>query len=297
MRLALLVLVGCAADPWDGVRNPIASFPEVAVKDAFLIRGDTWHLGYSEISDAPFRFRLGFSSGELGSLTRGPTLDQPDVGGLASPSIVRTPDGRYVMTYNSHTRDVGDTANKLYYRTSDDLIAWSEPQRIHIDGADGDDDRLIDASIAFADGIYLVFKRGQAAHIARADMLEGPWTLLGPIAPRNVENGQLIEIDGEWHLLATTVPLHVPTLYRKVEWTQWEEVRELAIPAQAWNDGELLSHERANAAFLVDDRERTGYFYTLYAGSTEVTSFEGRGHASLGIARSVDLIEWDVPPN
>ena len=77
-------------------------------------------------------------------------------------------------------------------------------------------------------------------------------------------------------------------------WQRWTQVRELAIPAQPWNDGELLSHERANAAFLIDDRQTDGAFYLLYAGSTEVTSFEGRGHARLGIARSRDLIEWEA---
>lgn len=299
MRASVLVcLAACGESGWDALRNPIASFDDVAVKDAFLVRsGDTWHFGYSEISDDPFRFRLGFATtNDLRGITRGESLDQPETGGLASPSVTLAPDGRYVMTYNSHTRDVGETANKLYVRTSSDLIAWSDPQRLHIDGADGDDERLIDATIAFTDdGAYLVFKRGQLAHVAHAPGLDGPWTLLGPISPRTVENGQLIQIDGTWHLLATTVPLHAPTLYRLgADWTQWNEVGELAIPAQPWNDGDLLQHERANAAFLVDDRAVDGSFYVIYAGSTEVESFEGRGHARLGIARSSDLITWEA---
>jgi len=58
----------------------------------------------------------------------------------------------------------------------------------------------------------------------------------------------------------------------------------------------FLDHERANAAFLLDHRERDGYFYLLYAGSSDLTSFEGRGHAKLGLARSIDLQTWDVAP-
>ncbi len=309
MRRLLVCLAACADDPgWGAVENPIAGFDDVAIKDAFLTRGtDGWQLGYSEISDEPFRFRLGFaSSSDLGRVERQPVLDQPDTGGLASPSVTRAPDGRFVMTYNSHTADVDGALNKLYYRTSTDLLRWSDPQRIHVDGADTAGDRLIDATVAFTDaGAFLVFKRGQIANAAysASGSLDGPWELLGPLKPRAIENGQLIAIDGTWHLLATTIPLHAPVLHRLAgdprdprAWLEWEVVRELAIPAQPWNDGELLAHERANAAFLVDDRETDGVFYVIYAGSIEVTSFEGRGHSSLGIARSVDLEHWEVPP-
>jgi hypothetical protein len=36
--------------------------------------------------------------------------------------------------------------------------------------------------------------------------------------------------------------------------------------------------------------------YLTYAGSADLKSFGGWGHASIGIARSSDLVNWHVPP-
>ena len=33
----------------------------------------------------------------------------------------------------------------------------------------------------------------------------------------------------------------------------------------------------------------------IYAGSTELTQFGGWGHARIGVARSTDLVHWQVP--
>ena len=38
-----------------------------------------------------------------------------------------------------------------------------------------------------------------------------------------------------------------------------------------------------------------GYYYVTYAGSSELTRFGGWGHAEIGIARSTDLVHWQVP--
>lgn len=112
---------------WAAVQNPVLAFEDVAVKDAFAIHeGDTWHFGYSAISDAPPRIRLGFSTtANLRDYVEGPVLDDAALGGLASPDVVRGPDGRWIVTYNSHTHDLGSAQPKLYYRTSSDLSTWS----------------------------------------------------------------------------------------------------------------------------------------------------------------------------
>jgi hypothetical protein len=304
-------VVSCAAQDvetgWDAVRNPVLGYPDVAIKDAFMVRDGrgTWRFGYSELTEDPFRVRLGFaSSDDLRAFTRAPTLDQPETGGLASPDVVRAPDGRWVMTYNSHTRDVGAAQSKLYFRTSNDLQTWSPPTRIHVGGADADGDRLIDAALAFADAaVFLFFKLDQKAQVATAPALEGPWTALGELSPANLENFQAIRIDGAWHLLATTIPLlHRPVLHRLAgdakdpnAWRTWTAVRELEVGEQSWNTGDPFTYERDNSGYLVDDRATSGFFYFLYAGSTEVTSFSGRGHSSLGLARSRDLATWEIP--
>ncbi len=301
--------------PWDRVTNPVLRLEDAAIKDAFAVRGDDgmWQLGFSHLTDTPFRVRLGFAQTEdWRAFDVKPTLDQEEVGGLASPDVVRMPDGRWVMTYNSHTRDVGEAANKLYYRVSDDLRVWSEPRRFHIEGADAAADRLIDVALAFptaaeGGGAFLFFKREQEAQVAHSPSgaLEGPWTLLGTLEPSYFENLQALRIDGVWHLVGTKLPaVHVPILLRldgnpsdPSAWLRWTEVRELVVREQSWNTGpDVLSYERSNAAYLIDDRAVDGHFYLLYAGSTEETTHAGRGHSALGLARSTDLERWEVAP-
>jgi hypothetical protein len=34
-----------------------------------------------------------------------------------------------------------------------------------------------------------------------------------------------------------------------------------------------------------------------YAGSTDLTRVGGWGHARIGLARSTDLVNWQVPPD
>jgi hypothetical protein len=218
------------------------------------------------------------------------------------------PDGRWVMTYNSHTRDVGTALNKLYYRVSDDLETWSEPRRFHIEGADADSDRLIDVAIAFpGSGAFLFFKREQQSQVAHSasGSLDGPWRLLGEMAPSHFENLQVLNVDGTWHLVGTKLPVvHTPTLLRldgdvndPMAWLTWTEVRPLVVKEQSWNTGpNELEYERANAAYVIDDRPTDGFFYLLYAGSTEETTHMGRGHSALGLARSTDLKRWEVAP-
>ena len=36
-------------------------------------------------------------------------------------------------------------------------------------------------------------------------------------------------------------------------------------------------------------------FYLLYVGANELRTYGGWGHTSLGIARSTDLVTWEVP--
>jgi hypothetical protein len=305
-----LVLSACGGDDsWNGVRNPFLGYDDVAIKDAYAVRDDGgWHVGYSQVSEEPFRFVIGSAtSADLVDVTRGDAFDIPAVGGVASPDVVRAPDGRYVMTFNSHTTDEGGAATKLYYRTSDDLVTWSEAQRLHIDTLDGPEEKLIDAAIAFTDGgAFLAFKRDQTANIAysASGSLDGPWQALGAIVPAMTENYQFLRIGGVWHMLATTIPLlHDPTLYRldgdeqdPMAWTEWTTVGAFEIEPQGWNDGPRLDHEVANAAYLVDALEQDGYYYLVYAGSSELDSYEGRGHSSLGVARSTDLARWEPAP-
>jgi hypothetical protein len=81
---------------------------------------------------------------------------------------------------------------------------------------------------------------------------------------------------------------------------QWSAGYPLSIPSEAFNSGPGISSigfEHANSAFLCDASAQPGhFFYLFYAGSDELTQFDGWGHAKIGVVRSTDLIHWQVPP-
>ena len=294
-----------ASVPWDRLRNPVFSLPDEAVKDvAVRLVDGRWRLLFSDIREDPFRFRIGLaSSPDLLSWSPVTVWDQPQVGGVASPDVTRDPNGTYVVTYNSHTRDVAGQP-KLYVRTSLDFGSWSAPRRLAPSVRPLPADRLIDAALAHTRaGLFLGYNyQADRFEVAwsPSGSLDGPWRRLGVADTGALENYQFLLIDGSWYVLGTTVPVHHELLYRlsgppdqPSSWLHWTLVRELSVPPEAWNHppGEV-----ANAAYLCDARPLDGHWYLFYAGSTELDRFGGRGYAKIGIARSTDLVHWEVPP-
>jgi hypothetical protein len=77
----------------------------------------------------------------------------------------------------------------------------------------------------------------------------------------------------------------------------WSTGQQLSVPDESFNSGTGVSsvgYEHANSAFLCVGPG--GEDYLTYAGSTELTQFGGWGHARIGVARSTDLVQWEVPP-
>ena len=293
-----------AAPTWERLKNPIYVLPDAAVKDvAVRLVNGRWQLLFSHVRENPFRFRIGLTSSEdLLSWAPVRLWDQSEVGGVASPDVTRDRNGEYVVTYNSHTRDT-DGLNKLYVRTSLDFRNWSPPRRLAFDVRPQATDRLIDAAVAHTDhGTFLAYNHLEdffEVAWSPSGSLDGPWRRLGVADTGPFENYQFLEIDGVWHVLGTTVPVHRELLYRlsgppgdPQSWLHWDLVGELRVPQEAWNrpPGEV-----ANAAFLCDARPLDGHWYLFYAGSTELDRFGGRGYAKVGIARSTDLVRWEVP--
>lgn len=294
-----------ASIAWDRLRNPIYQLPDAAAKDvAVRLVDGRWRMLFSHVREDPFRFRIGLTdSADLTSWSTVQLWDQPEVGGVASPDVTRDRNGAYIVTYNSHTRDVNGL-NKLYARTSPDFRSWSPPQRLALSVRPEPTDRLIDAAIAHTpNGLILGYNHQEDRFElawSPSGSIDGPWRRLGVADTGPFENYQFLMIDGVWHMLGTTVPVHHERLYRlsgppdrPQSWLHWELVRELDVPSEAWNHppGEI-----ANAAFLCDARALDGHWYLFYAGSTELDRFGGRGYAKIGVARSLDLVRWDVPP-
>ena len=290
---------------WSALANPILSFPSVGVKDqALQWSGRAWHMLYSDMTEtraAPHvRFSVAISSGPDLRHWTPPRVIAADA---ASPDIVRAPTGAFVVTYQ--------TPQGLDYRTSSSpsLRTWSAAHPL----GHGLARRMIDAALAFTGhGVVLGFKAGtttQHFEIAWAPTLSGTFHLVGRpdivVYDDTVENYEFVTVDGSWHLVATSNTLDQPFLFTlgpgdpatPSTWLHWSAGQPLTVPSQPFNSGSgisSVSFEHANSAFLCVGPQ--GEDYLTYAGSTELTSFGGWGHARIGIARSTDLVHWQVPP-
>jgi len=314
---------------WSQLHNPILSEPTAGVKDQAVVwAGGLWHLLFSDVTDDPslpdgVRWDIATStSPDLAHWTppdRWPT--QPGVLGVASPDVVRDPDGGFVVTYQS---DPGSEAPsndraRLYYRTSADLRTWSGPHPLAPSLAPAPGDRMIDGALVFTGGqLLLGFKYSSATQpdvfeIARSTTgtPRGPWRLVGrpdiEVNGGTVENYEFVQVAGRWRLVATSDNLDQPWVFtlagdprRATGWLRWDAGRQLQVPSQSFNSGpgiSSLGFEHANSAFLCDAGTPSGSrYYLFYAGSDELTEFGGWGHAGIGVARSTDLVHWQVPP-
>jgi hypothetical protein len=300
---------GDATVAWDQLRNPVFALDHMTKDQTVRLVDGRWHLFFSErVGTAPESSRTGhWVSTDLAKWSPTPPARRWD-----SPDITRAADGRYVLSHQ--LPDPADPElGKVFYATATHPDGpWSAPTRL-VPGL-FDDQRLIDGAVAHTDhGLFLLFKRGlhdavdQHVELAwsPSGSLDGPWQHLGePDLPWS-ENFQFVPVDGRWHVLVTLIPLHRPALFRMVgdpadptAWLRWREAGVFEIPEEGWNRGRTpgITHETANSAYLCDARALDGYWYLFFAGSTELETFDGRGHAKIGVARSRDLDRWEVPP-
>ena len=290
---------------WSTLTNPVLSYKNTGVKDqALQWSGGAWHMLFSDMtqtSAAPHvKFDVSIAQSSDLRHWSAPTVIAANA---ASPDIVRDPSGDFVVTYQ--------TPNGLNYRVSSgaSLQSWSSPHPL----GRGLAHRMIDAALAFTGhGVILGFKAGttkQHFEIAWAPSLSGTFHLVGRpdivVYGDTVENYEFLTVDGAWDLVATSNTLDQPFLFtlasgdptNPMTWLHWSTGRELMVPSQAFNTGPGISSvnfEHANSAFLCVGPN--GEDYLTYAGSTELTAYGGWGHARIGVARSSDLINWQVPP-
>ena len=294
-----------ASIDWSALANPILSYRAVGVKDqALQWSGGQWHMLYSDMTATKGVPHVHFSVGVSSS----PDLQQwssPEVIAVnaASPDIVRSPSGTFIVTYQ--------TPQGLAYRTASDvsLQHWSAPHPL----GRGLAHRMIDAALAFTGhGVILGFKAGtttQHFEIAWAPTLTGTFHVVGRpdivVYNDTVENYEFLTVDGAWRLVATSNTLDQPFLFTlgpgdpstPSTWLHWSVGQQLSVPNESFNSGTGISsvgYEHANSAFLCVGPHDEDYL--TYAGSTELTQFGGWGHARIGLARSTDLVHWDVPP-
>lgn len=312
---------------WARLSNPILSEPHAGVKDQALIwAGGRWHMLFSEVTDdaaLPGGVRWDIATATSTDLVHWsapvPWPTQRGVIGVVSPDVVRSPRGTFVVTYDSGPGQVGGGQAKLYYRTSTDLETFSAPHPLALGLHPAARDRMIDPALAWTGhGLILGYKYGPpttggAQHFevawSRRGSLAGPWVLVGRPALSlygdTVENFEFLTIDGRWRLVATSNTLDQPWMFTvagdpadPASWLHYTNATELQIPSRPWDSAPGVSsvtYEHANSVFLCDAHAADGYYYATFAGSDELTAFDGWGHAEIGIARSTDLVHWQVP--
>jgi hypothetical protein len=312
---------------WTELRNPILSEPTAAVKDQALVWAEgNWHMLFSYVTNdvpTPGGEHWDIASATSTDLTHwstpSPWPAQSGVFGVASPDIVHSPTGLFVATYDSNPEPMGGAQPKLFYRTTTDFETWSAPEPLAPNLHPAAGDRMIDAALAWTGhGLILGYKFGipggtGAQHFEIAwspsGSLAGPWSLVGRpdivVNGDTVENFEFVAVGGRWRLVATSNAFDQPWMFElsgnptvPTSWLHWTGGTMLDIPGQSWDSGpgiSSVSYEHANSAFLCNARAVDGEYYLTYAGSDELTHFGGWGHAKIGIARSTDLVHWQVP--
>lgn len=315
---------------WSRLHNPILSEPTGGVKDEAIIwAGGRWHMLFSYVTDdpsSPGRIRWNIAVATSTDMTHWSSPDpwplQKGVLGVASPDIVRGPTGQYLVTYQSDpgASSPSDDLARLFYRTSSNLSTWSAPHPLAQSLAPAAGDRMIDGAFVFTGHELLVgFKfssptQPDVFEIARSTtgLPRGPWRLVGrpdiEVDSGTIENYEFVKAAGAWRLVATSNNLDQPWLFTltgdpafAAGWLRWSGGYQLQVPSETFNSGPGISSigfEHANSAFLCNANSLPGgYYYLLYAGSDELTQFDGWGHAKIGVARSNDLVHWQVPPD
>jgi hypothetical protein len=295
---------------WKSLHNPVLSYPNWSIKDsAMAYRKGVFYVFFSAFYEDHGQVRshiVEVSTRDFKNYSQPIfNFDGEEDGwiGMCSPDVQHIA-GRYVMTFNSW----GDKPGKmdaLFYKTSPDLVHWSESAPLAADLTAGK--RVIDAAIAGASGgYYAIWKEGRHGmkpRVAFAKSLTGPFHFVESGYPALLmqngqdnglthENYEFLIVDGRWRLLTTDYNppgAYLYTLKSNSNWLQWGQGYQLNIPAEQFNTDNVT-----NAAGIYDWRKHDGYFYTIYAGRTEHASYAHRGWNRLGLARSKDLIHWQV---
>ena len=305
---------------WANVSNPVVSWPDRRIKDQFMALHEDAFYVFGSVNfadDDPDR------DGKFPTFVRSHdwrTWEEFPVpfGGFASPDLTRHQGLWYVVMQRGDPDYPENRA--LWMTTTPDFFAWSPLTEIAPNVLS--DRSIIDGALAHTAGRTHLLLKWRVEDIpwvaiTSANDLSIPWDFDQRLTAGNdhpfhgfAENGQFIEIDGRFRMLATArdpegfrcgsiyTCSHEPFLYdfasgdgtNPEDWTEWRHKTQLRIPYEDWNP---VMH--ANTGFLSDWREQDGFFYLSYSGSADSERFQGRGHGKIGLARSRDLLHWRLP--
>lgn len=299
---------------WSHLRNPVLSYPHWSIKDPSMAQQNAaYFVFFSAFYQDHGRLRshvVEVGTRDFRKFSR-PMLNftgEPDGWfGMCTPDIQKF-SNLWVLTFNSWG-DNPRRPDQLFYKTSSDLVHWSPTHPLAPNLTTGLS--VIGPSITRIGDLYYAswrqgtedFPRDIKVRIASAKNLDGPWSYSGSgdVSLRMVggidndrihENGQFIWIDNRLHMVSDDYrgDLEGTFLYSLLDPSDplsWGRGYELQIPVESFNRINCCE-----AASLYDWRRQDGYFYIIYDGANEQSTYEGRGWKSLGLARSRDLVHW-----
>lgn len=286
---------------WNAIRNPVLAHDFWCLKDPCVaFRDGKFHLFCSAFSPGSRLQTLHVTTTDFVTFSHPVFLWGEGDNGRGSPDLAFI-DGVYYLTYQSFDPRPGHdrTNTKCLCAMSEDLVNWDKKD-IEIARNLNVDQRAIDPAIAkWNDRYYCFFKQWQQPLLASTKNIEDPdgWELLGRLdAPESTENGQFILIDDIWNLIVEAPgQIRVYQLNgdknNHADWAHWHHAHTIQLP---FREGFNHIHP-GGAAYIADWRFMDGYFYAFYHVKFDPDARRNMGH-HLGIARSRDMLHWELPP-
>jgi hypothetical protein len=190
----------------------------------------------------------------------------------------------------------GDGTARIFIMRSSDLETWSEPELLRVKGPKVPREkmgRMIDAYLVEdkdQPGKWWCFYKQSGASMSWSRDLK-EWTYFDRVTAG--ENACVIVQDGRYYLFHSPANgIGIKTSNDLKQWHDWGELITLGQRDWEWAKGRLT------AGFVLDMRKdrRVGKYLLFFHGSgpeSERKHFDS--HASLGIAWSDDLKNWDWP--
>ena len=216
----------------------------------------------------------------------------------SSPGNVIRFGGKWVMCLQTYPAPqggkFGDASSRVFTMESDDLETWSDPELIRVKGPDSareDMGRMIDPYLVEdkdEPGKWWCFYKQNGASMSWSHDLK-TWTYFGNV--KAGENVCLLVEDGEYILFHS--PSNGVGIKRSGDLQNWTDHGLMVLGQDQWP----WAQGRLTAGHVLDLRDESGvgkYVMFFHGSSLEGCEVqETHGHASLGIAWSDDLVEWE----
>lgn len=315
---------------WANLHNPLLSYPDWSIKDFALAQQDgVFYVFFSAFYEDNGQLRSHVVEVTTRDFK---TYSEPVINfdgqedgfvGMCSPDVQKL-GNLWQLSFNSWGGNDEEKPHQLFYMTSPDLIHWSprQPFASNLTAGHGVDDLTVTRS---GNRYYAMWKEavrprglprreaveksqippwkyGLRAQLAEAKSLSGPWSYVGSGYPTlkmadGKENGlihenfEFIWIDGKLNVVTSAYPGghdgYIYTLLDPKHPLEWGKGMKLTVPTESFNQMVLY-----NAGAIYDWRKQDGYFYLIYGGTNEKTSYGHRGWYRMALARSKDLVHW-----